>query len=196
MIAEKENCTITEFALRCARSFGVCIDMRELPFDTPVPERFELESHYQEDIDKAVAKYEAFMALSDEEKAAELERSYNEMVEDYANLEKEKNAKRRVLRQRYEVMLDKIKKWQPPTSEHVNLRDFMIRQVQESIESDCKEYIPRIGSREEWLDVNAHIDLLKRKIEMEKKFYKEALKHTEECNKWLSDLRESLKGLD
>ena len=196
MIAEKENCTITEFALRCARSFGVCIDMRELPFDTPVPERFELESHYQEDIDKAVAKYEAFMALSDEEKAAELERKYNKTVAEYSEHEKKENARRRVLRQRYESMLEKIKKWQPPTPEHVNIRDFMIRQVQDSIASDCKEYIARIGSREEWLDVNAHINLLKRNIDMEKEFYKKALKHTEECNKWLSDLRESLKGLD
>ena len=93
-------------------------------------------------------------------------------------------------------MLEKIKKWQPPTSEHVNLRDFMIRQVQESIDSDCEEYIPRIGSRKEWLDVQAHIDFLERNIDMAKGRYEDALKHTEECNKWLSDLRESLKGLD
>ena len=196
MIAEKEKCTITEFALRCARSFGVCIAMRERPFNTPVPERFELEPRYKEILEKSIAEYDAFMALSDEEKSAELERSYNKMVEDYAKLEKEKNAKRRVLRQRYEVMLEKIKKWQPPTSEHVNLRDFMIRQVQESIDSDCKEYIPRIGSREEWLDVNAHINLLKRNIDMAKERYEDALSCMEERNKWLSDLRESLKWLD
>lgn len=196
MIAEKENCTLMEFALRCARSFGALIEMREEPLDAPIPEKFEPSTHNKNQLIKDKAKYAKFMVLTDEEKYAELERSYNKMVAEYAEIEKKENEKRRILRQRYEAMLDKVCAWNPPTPEHVGLRDFMVRQLVDSIDNDCEEYKPIIPEKEEWCDVQSHIDFLKKNIDISQEHYDKEIISYGKRNQWLSDLRESLKGLD
>ena len=46
-------------------------------------------------------------------------------------------AKRAAMRERYEAMLVQVKAWTPPTSEHQGLKDFMAKQLEESIDFDC-----------------------------------------------------------
>jgi len=41
------------------------------------------------------------------------------------------------MRERYEAMLAQVKAWTPPTSEHQGLKDFMVEQLEESIDFDC-----------------------------------------------------------
>lgn len=196
LIAEKENCTLEEYAMRCARRFGALIEMMEEPLDAPIPEKFEPSTHNRDMLVKDKAKYAKFMALTDEEKYAELERSYNEMVAEYSKMEEEENEKRRILRERYEAMLEKVRAWNPPTPDHENLRDFMISQLEESIVFDCDEYKPIIPKKEEWCDVQSHINLLKRNIDISQEHYDKEIISYNKRNQWLSDLRESLKGLD
>lgn len=72
----------------------------------------------------------------------------------------------------------------------------MIKQVQDSIEFDCKVYKSHIGSKEEWCDVERHIEYLRKQVDVCRERYEEEIAAYEGKNKWIADLRESLKGCD
>ena len=46
-------------------------------------------------------------------------------------------ATRKARRQRYTDMLKQVRKWVPPTTEHMGLKRFMIEQLEQSIRLDC-----------------------------------------------------------
>jgi hypothetical protein len=48
-------------------------------------------------------------------------------------------ATKRKHRQSYERMLALVNDWEPPTQDHVGLKDFMVQQITDSIEWDCDE---------------------------------------------------------
>lgn len=54
-------------------------------------------------------------------------------------------------------MLDQVQLWQPPTDDHMGLKEFMIQQIEESIKFDCASYAEdrvsmiRLLSGDEWL---------------------------------------------
>ena len=172
MIAEKENCTLMEFALRCARSFGALIEMREEPLDAPIPEKFEINPLYKAELEEAEKEYEDFTALPYPEKMAVLERDYELMAEKYAEADKIENERRRVLRGRYEAMLEKINKWEAPTPDHENLRKFMIEQIEDCMEHDCGHWESTVGDKEDWLNVSEHINYLKRCMRVARESYR------------------------
>lgn len=196
LIAQKENCTIEEYAMRCARNFGALIEMRDAPMDAPIPERFEPNPFYKKELEDAQDRLDSFMKMTVVEKREFLEDTYHKMVEHNEKQKQIEDAKRSILRNRYNFMLEKINKWKPPTPEHVNLRNFMIQQVQDSIEWDCDEYEIETLSFTECIDIQKHIEYLKKDVDFHKNLYQEELKRIEDRNKWLSDLRESLKDLD
>ena len=195
MIAEKENCTLEEYAMRCARNFGALIDMREESMDAPIPEKFEINPRYKAELEAAEKEYEDFTALPYPEKIAVLERDYEQTVKKYAKEAKKENEKRIVLRGRYEAMLEKINKWEAPTPDHENLRKFMIEQIEDCMEHDCRHWEPIIGDKEDWLNVSEHINYLRRCMRVARESYQKHVDGVAAKNKWLSDLRESLKGL-
>lgn len=61
-MADNENFTFPEFAMRCARNFGALIMMRDEPLDAPIPEKFEPSGYYKKEYEKAKAAYEDFIA--------------------------------------------------------------------------------------------------------------------------------------
>lgn len=194
ILGESEDMTLKDFAMLCARNFGALMCMRDEPLSVPIPEKFEPNAHFKKNLDRAQKEYDDFMALSDAEKSAYLERTYTEMVERLSKECEKSSEKKDVLRRRYNAMLLKVVKWKVPTPEHVNLREFMIKQIQDSIEWDCSEYTPHIPDKAKWCNIEGHIDMLKMSLEQAEKIYEKNLETTASRNKWLSDLRESLKG--
>lgn len=194
ILSEKEDMTLKEFALLCARNFGALVMMRDEPLDAPIPEKFEVEPYYKESYDKAVKEYEDFMALPD--KQAWLEAEYGKMVESETEAAKEASIKKELLRRRYNAMLMKVMKWEAPTKEHENLREFMIKQLHDSIEWDCSEYKPHIPSKEEWCDIERHKAIFQRSVDMHRDSYEKAIERVASRNQWLKDLRDSLDKAD
>lgn len=191
IVANNENFTFPEFAMRCARNFGALVMMREEPLDAPIPERFEPSDYYKQEYEKAKAAYENFIANPPTDE--DLEKQYNEYVanetERFAAISAEKDMKR----SRYNAMLLKVLKWQPPTSEHEGLKKFMIDQLHDSIEADCCEYQPRIPDKEEYVAFHRSGKYLKEELDFYEKRWREEVERTNARNKWLSELRESLK---
>lgn len=198
ILGEREDMTLKDFALLCTRNFGVSIAMRDTPLTVPVPEKFEVDKSYKykEEYDKAVKEYDDFMALSDSDKVAYLERTYSEMLERERGYAEKQVKEIDVLRRRYNKMLNKVLKWTAPTPDHENLRSFMIEQIRDSIEFDCKEYKPILPSKKDWCDIDRHKAALAKDVAFYKERYESHVEAIAEKNKWLRSLRESLKDCD
>lgn len=190
LVAESDNLTLKEFAMLCSRNFGALIDMREEPFDAPIPEKLEPSGYYRDELKKFNQKYNDF--LQNKPSIEELERQYEEYVSKLKSETEIANNKRKVIRSRYEAMLEKVRNWIPPTEEHCGLKEFMISQLVESEEFDCKEYHPYIFTKEEYInwkrdenEILKEIEYYSDKVEKEEEAYKKR-------NKWIQDLRNSL----
>lgn len=194
LVAENDNVTLEQFAMRCARYFGALVDMRDLPFDAPVPEKFEPSDYCRKRFEKAKAAYESFIA--NPPTYEDLERQYNDYVAKETSLAEKEKEHRKVIRQRYESMLARVMNWQPPTSEHEGLKTFMIDQLKNSIEWDCREYKPHISDKESYIMCQASDESLKKDIDYWAKEWGKEIKRVNERNKWVADLRESLKESD
>lgn len=193
LVAENDNVMLEQFAMRCARHFGAFIDMRDEPLDAPIPKRLVVNEYYRTDYERAKAEYENF--ISNPPTDEELEKKYNEYVAEETEKAKQENEERRIIRERYEAMLAKVRKWLPPTSEHVELKTFMEKQLSESIEWDCEEYKPYIKTKESFMLIHSQASL-KEDMEISKKRLERAIEGTNSLNKWMKDLRESLRNME
>jgi len=184
-----DGMTFKEFALGCARAFGALIEMRDDPMDAPIPDKFEPSTWNREQLTKAQEWLTALdaMDLAQAQKSADIE------------FDKEQSAylkrceERRVLRSKYEDMLNAAKSWQPPTPEHQGLQDFMIEQINRSIDGDCAEYpelAPKKLTGREWLD--AQITQARWDIDYHTKKNEEEIARTNGRTEWVAQLRQSL----
>lgn len=196
ILGETEDMKLKDFALLCARNFGALASMRDEPLTAPIPEKFELPPYYKDNLEKAQKKHAEFMAMTDEGKTEFLERTYKEMVEESRKVQEESSKQKDILRRRYNAMLLKVIKWTPPTPEHESLRKFMIKQIHDSLEWDCLEYLPHIPDKAEWCNIDRYKTMLEDEIALLQKSYYKAAECTASRNKWLTDLRRSLKDCD
>lgn len=139
MITDRDGVTFPEFAMECARAFGALITMRDDPRDATIPEKFEPSSQHREALDKALAELLDLSNMTDDECRVAAEKEYLEALARYRDLvqsDVEKRAK-------YEAMLDQVLAWEPPTADHVELKAFMVQQIESSIRFDCDYQWPK-----------------------------------------------------
>ena len=183
-----KDITFEEFVLKCARAFGALIDMRDEPMDAPIPERFEPSDYHLTELIKAKKRLEEVKKWNEKIAEQEAERAYHEALKKREEFVKKNN----LIRKRYEDMLSKVREWKPPTPDHVDLKKFMIQQLEDSIEFDC--FIPEMPRRlsgEEYKEqqIKKALD----DIDYHEKEYAKEVNRVRERNKWLLLLRESLK---
>lgn len=188
-IHDGENISFTDFALLCSRAMSAAIMQRDEPLSVPIKGEYVVDSYYYENVGKAQAAVEAAenLGLIDAEIAA-AER-FEQAVARY----EESKEKVVALEARYQAMLDQVKDWEPPTEEHVGLKDFMIEQLQGSIDFDCNtSYL----SEPERMDGDKYKAQELKYAEDHLKYAKESLANAIELtrgrNKWVADLKESL----
>ena len=180
--------------MECARAFGACIMLRDEPASTPIPERFEPSKYHEEQIAQAVAEVARLKAMTPEEMRNALEAHRKRMIAERAEAQKKDAA----VRARYEAMIEKVQAWNPPTSEHTEMKKFMLSQLRDSIEFDCHDKdgfldrfytIPDV-SPETW---NAHcIANANKDIEYHTKKHAEEVSRANDRTAWVKALRESL----
>lgn len=127
--------TVTElrdFALQCARAFGANIPMRDEPHDAPI-KTYVPDEYYRKRVDEA----RAALDIAEKRTVAEAEAMRAKRVEEERTSRHVSQAKDDITRKNYEAMLDKVVGWNPPTKDHDALKDFMLRQLRESIKWDC-----------------------------------------------------------
>lgn len=176
--------TLKQFALQCARGMGACITMRDAPWDTPIPERFEPETAYHEE---KLAAAKALLAdldtLTLAECAERAKTDYAAQQERYEKYRHERDAENG----RYERMLSKVLDWH---TEAEGIRDFMIDQLQISIIPPI-EQPPQELSGEEWLREERRGAMWD--IAYHEKAIADEIHRVAGRNNWLAALRRSLE---
>lgn len=187
--------TFAEFTLGCARAFGALITMRDEPSDAPIPDEFEPSEWVREAVEKAKA------ALDEAER-----RSIDEW-EDLEREDRDKTAKAiedaartgAGIRARYESMLAHVRGWEPPSADHQGLKDFMVKQLEESIRFDCSDLsdvwtVPSPRSPQSFR--STQLAARHSALERAEKSWAEELERVDGRNRWVRQLRESLGALD
>lgn len=189
----EENFTFKKFAMRCARNFGALIEMRGEPLDAEIDfdKCFQPSDYYKKALERVEKEYQEF--LDNPPTAEELGKKYDEKVNNDFKKFLERKESRKVLQERYAAMLEQVKAWEPPTEEHNGLKEFMIRQLQESVYYDCVVYSPYTDDREEYIKYHMSTEPLLKEIAYYKERYE---KEVELCNnrkQWVIKLMQSLK---
>lgn len=181
-----------EFLILCARAFGATIEMRDESLSTPIYE-FKPDDYHLNAMKDSIKKLEKYKSMKIEEVQNEIDENYKEkIIETNKNIEKHN-----FLKEKYNKILNEIEEWNPPTNEHINLKKFAIEQIKKSIEFDCdtEYYEDILKSKKEkpqqWL-LNK-IEQAIKDIAYHQERYAEEVKRVNKRNKWVNDLRNSLK---
>ena len=179
-----------EFAIQCARAFGANILMRDMSAGAPVP-TYEPSTYHKEALERAKADLYDAEWMTIEEIGLMLEAKREEKAQRRIEVAKEAAA----TKERYEAMLVKVRAWTPPTPDHMEMKTWMLKQIQESIEFEsdplsndfynvpektAAEYRAKLVASAKW-DVDYH-----------KKGWDEEQENTRKCNEWNKALFESL----
>lgn len=176
-----------QFVWNCARAFGALILMRDDRSDAPIPERFEPSDSYRKWTDEARTKLAALEAMSLEDVQAAAAAAHKEAMDAWRKAQAENIE----LRNKYSAMLAKAIEWTPPTPEHEPLREFMIKQIRDSINFDCHEY-PAPAPQEATAWHNKQVEQQRRMVARYVAEQADEVARTESRNQWLRALRNSV----
>ena len=131
--------TPKEFLHLCLRNFGVCISMRDVPFDTPQVDYTEyIKKYYQDTIDyhakaleNAKAEYERVINLSDDD----FYEMYVERFSHNREYYQERTDKTKKQNAQYQSFYDAIKNWNC-SEEFSNIKKFALDQIDISKEAE------------------------------------------------------------
>jgi len=180
-----------DFIITCARAFGATVEMRDEPLDVKIPDEFTPNTYYKDSLKKSQDKLEYYknMTLEIADKLAQKEYEH-EIKSDIKYSKKQEE-----LRQRYQEVKNDIDKWNPPTIEHNGLKEFAIKQLNESINWDCcgsyKNDNVVKKSAQEYIDY--HIKDCLKDIENYTKKWNEEVERCKEGSLWVRQLKDSLK---
>lgn len=191
----KDGISFETFAMNCARAFGACVMLRDEPTGGEhIPEEFAPSDYHAKAVQKAREELAALMAMTPEQQERRAAQEWDAAETRRLMLLEE----RQKTRASYEAMLVKVRAWTPPTSDHVEMRNFMIEQIQQSIEFDCDcSYwsTPTVClSGPDWAFREA--------ARLNGDIVSQETKHADEVQraatrtKWVRDLRESLQPIE
>lgn len=177
--------TFEQYAMDCARAFGAFIHMREdSSYDKPRLQ--EVSDYHPNKIKEAREELEKWNNTSDEDR----QKQYESYVAK-RKLEHDDRVKHtEKLKARYKAMLDKAKSWVPPTDDHMELRRFMIDQMEKSMKWDISEPELCIPEYAEW--VKNRDTSLTWSLHYHEDAYENEKKSVERANNWIKELTDSL----
>lgn len=185
-----DGMTFEEYALGCARAFGALLQMRDEPMDAKIPEEFQPSTYHLESLDRARTRLKAAESMTIAEAEIAAGREHDDAVESWNR----SNSKREELRLKYEKMLSRVRAWIPPSPEHREYKRFMESQIEESIRFDCGFSISRPVrlNGPEW--AAKEIEKAQKDIDYHTEQHQKEVERVEGANRWVRQLRESLKG--
>ena len=178
----------SDFAMQCARAFGALITMRDEPHSTPIPEEFAPDNYYRNSLVEAQSDLAELDAMDSDAIHAGAAKANDVALQSYRDYLKEKTE----IRNRYETMLSKVAGWTPPSSDHQELKVFMINQLRESIRCDCNYALgePQLYTATEWL--NNRREYLRRNITHRTEALAKECERAATRTAWVKALRTSL----
>jgi len=124
--------SLRQFILSCARGMGACIMQRDDP-SSDLPKKCEPTDYHSKMIAEAESTLKEMKSMSDDVANAKAAEEYARELEAIESGIRKNND----LKSKYGNMLAQVRLWNPPTTEHQGLKDFMVSQINESISFDC-----------------------------------------------------------
>jgi hypothetical protein len=184
----KDGITFEQFIMSCARAFGALVTMRDDSSDAVIPDKFEPSDYYIKGLKKANAELSKFKALNEDDYKLNANVEYVESLNEYERSKKEHID----LYNAYDSMLIQVESWNPPSNDHVELKNFMIQQIRDSIKFDCYEIdIPVLKTGVQW--ANERLKSILWDINYHTEYNREEIQRVDDRNKWIRQLRESIK---
>lgn len=125
--------TFPQFAKQCMRAFGATIHMRDENMDMEYEPRMPSKYH-DEEIKKAKKLLRDANSLSDKDVVEIRRKELDESKKHHENSIRIGKEQEQTLSR----MLEKVSEWEPPTTEHTGVKEFMVDQIQKTIDFDCK----------------------------------------------------------
>jgi len=191
-IYEGEEQTGKEFIMTCARAFGALITMRDEPSDAEIPEELKVDTYHKKELDRSKQELKKYQNMTLEEAQELVNQSYQKEVKENNKYHNEKL----ILKYRYEKVLAEVKEWQIPSPEHHDLKDYAIKQLEDSIRFDCgkvEEYVVKEikkSTPEEY--IQNKIESCRYSVKYHQENWDKEVTRTNERNIWIKQLRESL----
>lgn len=190
--------TFKDFAKKCMRAFGATIHMRDDSLNESYRPR-EIDKYYIERVEEAEEKLAVLKTADDK---FFIDKVREELKSDYAYYE-EKLRKVKADEVKLKSILTDTKKWNPPTDDHVGIKDFMIQQLEETIKYDanCKYYEDELREIKTKLESPIDVARVKHKmiedaeedLQRSKERLDEERKRCEDSNKWVEDFLQSIE---
>ena len=180
-----------EFLWDIAHMFGGfnCVSS-DFKIDSDAEKHIGMSPYYENHIEQLQKELEMYKTITDEELQKQIEDMYNKNLED-----NQKTRERYALnRKRYEYMLRDVHNWIPPTKEHENIKKEAIRQLNDSIDSDCcEDYIKEPTMYDAKSYRKDMIETLVERIARAYSDYSDQLKAHKNRIEWMKALQDSLK---
>lgn len=189
--AIKDGISFKQFALDCARAFGACVTLRDEPGGgESIPDELAPSTYSKDKLKEAKGELARLEKMTGRacQLAADSDYDKGELAR-RARISGSAN-----LLGKYQAMREAAESWTPPTSEHAEMKQFMLKQIDESIRFDCgsdfdEEPEMRL-SADEWHQAAIRKQLSD--IAYHAKSYAEEIERTNKRNAWIKALRESL----
>lgn len=185
-VCDGEITEFNDFAMSCARAFGALIMMRDEPMDAEIPDEFKPSDYNEKALAKARARLTELQNMTPEHAEAAAVADYDEKNRHCDEYE----AKCALEDKRLAEMMQKVSAWGPPTSEHVEMKNFMLKQLSISMNGDYRPERPKMLTGQQWVSAQ-----LKKAEEDVGYHAAEQAKENERAagrTQWVKALRESL----
>jgi hypothetical protein len=185
--------TLKVFAESCMRAFGACIHMKDESSDKKYEKR-EMSEYHQAHIESAKIKRKAIEDLSDEQIIKKTTTELEASIRGYEKTIKDK----KVIEKRIDSLLEKAKAWQPPTSDHENIKEFMIEQLTDTKKHDAdykydEELIETLQNELDNLDPTEVRATMLDNVDWDINYHQKALEK-EQNNEWVEQLLNSIEN--
>lgn len=181
--------TFEKFALQCARAFGATIMMRDDPMDAPIPDEFKPGDYNLKRLTETKAELNQLLEMT----PVQVEAAMKEEYQAKAAHDQKYLADAIAENDRITVMEAKVEAWEPPTSNHVEMKKFMLKQLRMSrhdinwIENYQKS---ECLSPREWLQKN--IEKAYKAIGYFAGEHEQEIERAKNRTLWVKQLRDSL----
>lgn len=183
----RDGITFEQFAMRCARAFGGLVDMREDSLNAEIPTVQRVAEYKLSSLREAMSAHDALLAISPRQYAARAREAHRIEMARW----NDRATEAALLAQRYREMLVKIEAWEPPTAEHVGVKEFMRQQVEDSLKHDCSDFpMPKKLTGKQWFQ--KQMEAAEWNLEWSAQNYAEGVEAARKRTTWVAKLRESL----
>lgn len=196
-VQDGEITELKDFILNCAKGFGAFSKVKLDPSNNQLI-LAEVGEYYERKLEECTRKLAKYNSMTDDEIKIEIGKSVSENIKSMIEY-RDKFYKQL---KNYNDMISKVERWEVPSEEHRELKNFALKQLNDSRNFDCSEdfldtycKMPTeedIPSISEWR--NKHINKVLKDIAY---YSKELIKERdsiEEYNKWAIDLVNSLNN--